>query len=62
MPHTYAVRSGTARMLIGSNTANFSRIFDAFAALGADATPEQAGAVMDAHGIVMLGPNPGYPA
>jgi quercetin dioxygenase-like cupin family protein len=61
-PHTYAVRSGVARMLIGSNTANFTRIFDAFAALPADAPAEQAGSVMDEFGIVMLGPNPGYPA
>jgi quercetin dioxygenase-like cupin family protein len=61
VPHTYAVRSGIAKMLIGSNTANFSRIFNAFAALPADVTPEQAGAVMDEFGIVMLGPNPGYP-
>lgn len=61
VPHTYAVRSGSARMLIGSNTANFTRIFEAFAGLPADATPEQAGAVLDEHGIVMLGPNPGYP-
>ena len=60
VPHTYAVRTGVARMLIGSNTANFSRIFAAFAALPADATPEQAGDVMDTFGIVMLGPNPGY--
>lgn len=62
MPHTYTVRSGVARMLIGSNTANFTGIFDAFAALPADATPEQAGAVLDMFGIVMLGPNPGHPA
>lgn len=57
-PHTYAVRSGTARMLIGSNTPNFTSIFEAFAALPADATEQQAGAVLDRYGIVMLGPNP----
>lgn len=61
VPHTYAVRSGLARMLIGSNTPNFTRIFEAFARLPADATPEEAGAVLDEYGIVMLGPNPGYP-
>ena len=59
VPHTYAVRSGTARMMIGSNTPNFTAIFDAFAALPSDATEEQAGAVLDRYGIVMLGPNPG---
>lgn len=59
VPHTYAVRSGTARMLIGSDTPNFTAIFEAFAALPPDATEEQAGAVLDRHGIVMLGPNPG---
>lgn len=61
VPHTYAVRSGTARVLIGSNTANFTRIFQAFAELEPDAPPERAGEVLDAFGIVMLGPNPGYP-
>lgn len=60
VPHTYAVRSGTARVLIGSDSANFSRMFAALAELGAEATPKRFGAALDGFGIVMLGPNPGH--
>jgi mannose-6-phosphate isomerase-like protein (cupin superfamily) len=59
VPHTFAVRSGTARVLIGSNSPNFSPMLKAIAALGDDATPERFGAALEEFGIVMLGPNPG---
>jgi quercetin dioxygenase-like cupin family protein len=66
--HTYAVETGTARMLAINSPGGFASMFGdvqrAFAGTMPDAPRPQDGAVMgpvfEAYGIEMVGPNPRY--
>jgi quercetin dioxygenase-like cupin family protein len=68
VPHTYAVDTGTARMLVVNTPGGFAGMFaDVERALGADVPaaprPEDGAAmapVFEAYGIEMVGPNPRY--
>lgn len=66
IPHTYAVRSGTARMLVTASPSGFLEMFDAVnAAFGGEMPREPApehvpalAATLAEFGIAVVGPNP----
>jgi quercetin dioxygenase-like cupin family protein len=66
VPHTYAVDTGVARLLVVNSPGGFARMFaDIVAAFGGEMPTapgpeagELMGPVFDAYGIVMAGPNP----